>query len=69
MSELSEIELRESAEMFFKLDDWVYEAPYIKDFHPIYIEVLHRRLKELGIPRKREIFATKWARIASMSMK
>ena len=65
MSELEDIDVRESAELFFKFDCTIREHGYVKYMHPIYQKVLYRRLREVGIPRKREIFPTKWARKAS----
>lgn len=56
-----EVDLRENAELFFKDDCHVCENSYIGYLHPIYRKVFLRRLAEVGIPQKREIFPTKWA--------
>ena len=65
MCELYEIELRENAESFFKSDSDVREESYMEYMHPIYRQVLYRRLRELDIPQRRFIFPSKWACIAS----
>ena len=71
-SEVQAIEIRNReltinghAEQFFMLDERVVDCAYIDFMHPIYRKVHERRLKELGIPKKRNIYATKWASIAA----
>ena len=64
-SEVCDIDIRENAEFFFSESCKVVEEDYMQYFHPIYLKVLYRRLKELGILRKRHIFPTKWAVKAS----